>query len=306
MRSLVAVADTESFATAAAQLRTSPSSVSRHVADLERQLGARLVNRTARAVTLTEYGARYSAFARRILEEIEQEDGRLTGLSKSVAGPLSIICPKWLGSLALGDAVAAFAVRHPDVEVRLELGGLQERSYAFLENGFDVSFQTRPLRDSQMRLRKIATLPFVLCASPAYLDARGRPVAVADLAAHDCLTHEHESSWQLDVHGRRRTHKIARSSFSTNSYLALQRAVVHGRGIALLPVASAYQDVIDGRLETLFDGAQVHRRSLSAVFGPGEAAPPKVGALLDFVAEWLQEHPMPLLPPVLGEGAGGP
>lgn len=164
MRSLVAVADTESFAEAAELMMTSASSVSRHVASLEKHLGARLVNRTARSVTLTEYGVRYSAFARRIIDEIEEEDRSLSGMSESISGSLSVICPKWLGSLDLGDAIAAFSVRYPDIEVRLELGGVQDRAYAFLDSGFDVSFHSRPLRDSRMRLRRITSLPS--CSAP--------------------------------------------------------------------------------------------------------------------------------------------
>ena len=295
MRSLVAVADTESFANAAELMRTSASSVSRHVASLEKHLGARLVNRTARLVTLTEYGVRYSAFARRILDEIDEEEGNLTGLNTGLTGSLSLICPKWLGSLDLGDAIAAFSVRYPDIEVRLELGGVQERAYAFLESGFDVSFHTRPLRDSRMRLRRITTLPFVLCASPAYLDGRGRPDGIEELAGHDCLTHDRESSWRLEIGDQRHVYKISRNPFSANSYLALQKAAVHGRGVALLPLCSTYPAIVAGQLEVLFAGAHVQERALCAVHSPGAKAPKKVSALLDFVTQWFEQHPMPLL-----------
>jgi DNA-binding transcriptional LysR family regulator len=295
MRSLVAVAATESFATAAEQMRTSASSISRHVASLEKELGTRLVNRTARSVTLTESGVRYSDFARRIIGEIEDEDRRLNGLHSSVTGSLSIVCPKWLGTLDLGDAIAAFAVGFPEVEVRLELGGIQERAYAFLDSGFDVSFHTRPLRDSQMRLRRITTLPFVLCASPGYLAERGRPDDVAMLADHDCLTHEHETSWRLEVDGRTLTHRVGHSAFSANSYLALQKAAVRGRGIALLPLRTAYDDLMAGRLEALLSGAHVQERALSAVYGTSPEAPRKVVVLLDFVTRWFDEHPQPVL-----------
>ena len=297
MRSLVAVADTESFADAAEVMRTSASSVSRHVASLEKHLGARLVNRTARLVTLTEYGTRYSAFARRILDEIEEEDRSLTGLNASLTGSLSVVCPKWLGSLDLGDAIAAFSVRYPDIEVHLDLGGVQERAYAFLESGFDISFHTRPLRDSRMRLRRITALPFILCASPEYLGQRGRPEGIDDLAHHDCLTHDHESSWRLDLADPRGVHKIAHSPFSTNSYLALQKAAVYGRGIALLPLRLAHTAIVAGELEVVFSGAPVQERSLCAVHSPGAKAPKKVSALLDFVTQWFEQHPMPSLEP---------
>ncbi|WP_246573314.1 LysR family transcriptional regulator [Kineosporia corallincola] len=292
MRSLVAVADTENFATAAELVMTSASSVSRHVASLEKHLGTRLVHRTARSVTLTEYGVRYSAFARRILAEIDEEDRNLTGLTSSVAGSLSIICPKWLGSLDLGDAVAAFSVRYPQIEIRLELGGVQDRAYAFVDSGFDVSFHTRPLRDSRMQLRRVTTLPFVLCASPGYLERRGQPASAGDLMEHDCLTHDHEQSWRLEIGGRRHVHRITRGAFTSNSYLALAKAAVHGRGIALLPVRAARDAVAAGELKTLFGGEHVHHRSLCAVHSPGARAPRKVGVLLDFVTQWFREHPM--------------
>jgi DNA-binding transcriptional LysR family regulator len=298
MRSFVAVAQTESFASAAEQMRTSASSVSRHVASLEKHLGVRLVNRTARSVTLTEYGLQYSGFARRILREIEEEQRGLAGQITRVTGSLSVVCPKWLGALELGDAIAAFSVRYPEIELRLELGGVQDRSYAFLDEGYDVSFHTRPLRDSQMRLRRISTLPFVLCASPAYLDGRGRPEDVAALAEHDCLAHDHESSWRLELGGRQEVHKISRRSFTTNSYLALIKAAVRGRGVALLPLRLAHAHIATGELEALYTGAHVQERSLCAVHGPSQRVPKKVEALLDFVTRWFDERPMRVSEPL--------
>ncbi|MFG1926947.1 LysR family transcriptional regulator [Cryptosporangium sp. NPDC048952] len=301
MRSLVAVADTESFASAAEQMRTSASSVSRHVASLEKHLGARLVNRTARSVTLTEFGLHYSVFARRIIREIEEEEQNLAGLSTQITGSLSVICPKWLGALDLGDAIAAFSVRYPEIELRLELGGVQDRAYAFIDEGYDVSFHTRPLRDSQMRLRRISTFPFVLCASPAYLDDHGRPREIAGLAELDCLSHEHESSWRLELGGQSHVHKFSRRPFTTNSYLALVKAAKHGRGVALLPLRLAHAGMVTGELEALFGGAHVQERSLCAVHGPSPQVPKKVGALLDFVTQWFAEHPMPTSGPITDE-----
>ncbi|MFD7811523.1 LysR family transcriptional regulator [Streptomyces sp. NPDC059785] len=289
MRSLVAVADTETFVGAAELVRTSASSVSRHIAALEKDLGVRLVNRTARSVTLTENGVRHSAFARRVLAEIEHEERDLAKANSVLSGTLSIICPKWLGSLELGDAIADFSVLHPEVDVRLALGGVQDRAYAFLDDGFDVSFQTRPLRESRIAARRIATLPFVLCASPSYLDERGRPREIHELAQHACLTHDHEVYWRLRSTGEEAVHKIVHSSFATNSYLALQKAVVRGRGIALLPLRSAAPAIAAGKLQVLFHGRE---RVLCAVHGAEGTTPRKVSALLDFVSQWFEENPV--------------
>lgn len=299
MRSLVTVATTESFAGAAEEMRTSASSISRHVASLEKHLGVRLVNRTARSVTLTDDGLRYTEFARRILDEVDEEDRRLAGRHRSIAGPLSVVCPKWLGGLDLGDAIAHFAARHPEIEVRLELGGVQDRSYAFLESGFDVSFHSRPLRDSRMRLRRVATLPFVLCAAPPYLDERGRPAQPEDLLSHETLTHEHETSWRLDVDGGQAIHRFPHSAFTSNSYVALQKAAVAGRGVALLPLRLTHASLEAGELEPLLGGAIVQQRTLAAVHGPGRT-PGKVTALLDFVSQWFSDHPTPTVPAPVG------
>ncbi|MFJ7241780.1 LysR family transcriptional regulator [Streptomyces olivaceus] len=289
MRSLVAVADTGSFLGAAEVVRVSVSSVSRHIAALESDLGVRLVNRTARSVTLTEDGRRHSAFARRVLAEIEYEERNLAQAHSVLSGELSIVCPKWLGSLDLGDAIADFSVVHPEVDVRLTLGGVQDRAYGFLDDGFDISFQTRPLRDSRIAARRIAELPFVLCASPVYLNEHGRPGTVQELAQHACLAHDHEVYWRLRSTGTDHVHRIVRSSFTTNSYLALHKAVVRGRGVALLPLRSARAAIAAGDLEVLFHGRE---RVLCAVHGARETAPRKVNALLDFVGQWFDDNPV--------------
>ncbi|MDE3129733.1 MAG: LysR family transcriptional regulator, partial [Acidobacteriota bacterium] len=118
MKSFVAAARAESFSAAARSLGVSGSLISRHISELERQLGVRLVNRTARAVSLTEQGQRYFEFSQRLLDEIDQEDAAIRGQHDKAEGPLSIVAPKWIGSLDLSDAIAAFARDHPQIRVR--------------------------------------------------------------------------------------------------------------------------------------------------------------------------------------------
>jgi DNA-binding transcriptional LysR family regulator len=293
MRSFVTVAKVGSFAGAAKQLGTSGSLISRHVADLEKQLGVRLVNRTARSVSLTEPGLRYSEFANRILDEIDVEDEKIAQLHDRPEGPLSIICPKWIGSLDLGDAIAAFSVSHPKIAVRFELGGLSDRTYDFLDSGFDVAFHTRDLRDSSVRLKRIASLPFVLCASESYIERRGLLVNPDDLGGHDCLVHSSDPVWRIG-HGHESTlHKIRNVAFSSNSYIALQKAAVHGRGIALIPHRPAYDDLMSGTLRVLLPELAVPSRSLYAIYGPAQQAPRKVEVFLRFLTEWFSANPIP-------------
>jgi DNA-binding transcriptional LysR family regulator len=294
MRSFVTVAKVGSFSGAAKQLGTSGSLISRHVADLEKQLGVHLVNRTARSVSLTEPGLRYSEFAQRILDEIDSEDARIADLHDRPEGPLSIICPKWIGGLDLGDAIAAFSVAHPKIAVRFELGGMSDRTYDFLDSGFDVAFHTRDLRDSSVRLKRIASLPFVLCASDRYVAEHGLLTDPNDIGHHDCLVHVNDPVWRIG-HGHSSTlHKIRNIAFQSNSYIALHKAAVHGRGIALLPSRSAYDDLVDGTLRVLLPELPVPSRSLYAIYGPAAQAPRKVEVFLAYLTKWFAENPLPV------------
>ena len=143
--------------------------MSRHISELEKYLDVRLVNRTARAVSLTQAGARHFEFARTMVHDLDSEDNALRGLREREEGPLAVICPKWIGNLDLGEAIADFAVDHPKIHVRFEVGGMSDRAFDFLDRGYDVAFHTRELRDSSMLLRKLTDLHFVLCASPNYV-----------------------------------------------------------------------------------------------------------------------------------------
>src|SRR5580698_7393220 len=201
MRSFVGVTKSRSFSQAARSLGISGSLVSRHVAELERDLDVRLVNRTARTVSLTEAGTRYGEFAARIIDEIDREEETLRGLRNKAEGSLAIISPKWIGSNDVGDAIVAFSARYPKIHIRFEVGGMSARAYDFLDQGFDVAFHTRHVRDCNLMLRKIADLQFALCAAPAYLHRAGPPMLAAELSDHDCLVNTNDPIWHLTQDG---------------------------------------------------------------------------------------------------------
>jgi DNA-binding transcriptional LysR family regulator len=292
MKSFVAVVRHGSFAGAARALAISRALVSRHIADLEQQVGIRLVNRTTRSVSLTEAGKKYLEFARRILTEIAEEDAAMIALRENAEGELSVVSPKWIGSLDLGDAVAAFAVEHPKIHVRLELGGLSERTYNFIEEGYDIAFHTKHLRNSSIMVKKIAPLQFVLCAAPAYLQTHGMPSVPLDLANHDTMIHVNDPVWHFMRNSRRIIFKPQRIVFSSNTYLVLQKAAISGMGVALLPVRSVYQDIHAGVLLPLLQQYSVPERPLYAAYAPSRHLVRKVRVFVDFIAAWFKEHPM--------------
>jgi DNA-binding transcriptional LysR family regulator len=287
MRSFVGVTKSRSFSQAARGLGISGSLVSRHVAELERTLGVRLVNRTARTISLTNAGNRYAEFAARIIDEIDQEEASLRGLRDKPEGSLAVISPKWIGSNDVGDAIVAFSARYPKIHIRFEVGGTSERSYDFLDQGFDVAFHTRHVRDCNLMLKKIADLDFALCVSPGYLRRAGEPAQVADLTAHDCLVNTHDQIWHLR-HGGHDVHlKIGNPVYSSNSYLTLRKAAMAGRGIALLPIRLIRDELADGTLVDAIPDCEVPDRPLYALHSPGGQTPVRVRLFLDFVADWF-------------------
>jgi DNA-binding transcriptional LysR family regulator len=157
-----------------------------------------------------------------------------------------------------------------------------------LDSGFDVAFQTRPVRDSLVRLRRVAQLPFVLCAAPGYLATSGTPATLGDLEAHDCLVHDNEPTWHFDSGGEKLSYKPRSSPFLTNSYLALHKATIHGRGISMLPRRLANDGFEQGSLTPLLADLHTPDRSLYAVHGPSARTPKKIEVLIDFLSGWFR------------------
>ncbi len=290
MRSFVSVTKSRNFSQAARALGISGSLVSRHVAELERDLGIRLVNRTARTVSLTEAGTRYAEFAARIVDEIDREEAALRGMRDKAEGPLAIISPKWIGSNDVGDAIVAFSTRHPKIHIRFEVGGMSERAYDFLDQGFDVAFHTRHVRDSSLMLRKIADLKFALCAAPGYLRRAGEPAQLSELSEHDCLLNTNDPIWHLKQAGHDVHLKIASPVYSSNSYVTLRKAALAGRGVALLPVRLVAGDFAEGALVDVVPGCSAPDRPLYALHSPGGQTLARVRLFLDFVTDWFRKQ----------------
>lgn len=291
MKTFVTVAKSSSFTGAARDLGISGSLVSRHVADLEKQVGVRLVNRTARSVSLTEAGHRYAEFTNRILSEIDEEDDALSQSQDIPEGTLSVICPKWIGTLEVGDAIAAFALDHPKIHLRFELGGMSDRNYDFLDRGYDVAFHTRDLRDSNVLVRRVSELPFVLAASDDYLRRRGTPETVADLAEHDCILHPNDPVWRLGEGAGTVHYKVQNPTVLANAYLVIEKLVETGCGVALIPRRPAEASLRSGQLVELLPDLRPPARALYAVHGPGGKTPERVRVFLNFMTAWFRALP---------------
>jgi DNA-binding transcriptional LysR family regulator len=290
MTSFVAVAEARSFSAVAAALGLSRALVSRHIADLEQNLGTRLLNRTTRSVNLTAAGQRHFLFCRRLLNELREEEHAIAGLREKPEGLLSVATPKWIGNLQVGDAVAAFALAHPKIQVRCEAGHHFRGTHDFIGAGFDVAFQTRAIRDSSVMAKRIATLDYVLCASPAYLERHGMPQRAAEVARHRALLHVNDPAWHLTDAGRSVRIKPHDVAFSSNTFVLLQKAARAGAGIAMLPLSSVAADLADGTLRRVLPGLRVLERPLYISYAPGSQNVGRVRCFIDYIAAWFKRH----------------
>jgi DNA-binding transcriptional LysR family regulator len=234
MWTLVAVEGTRRFSAAGRRLGVSASLASRQIARLERELGTALVTCSRPSLDLTLAGTRYAKFAARILGEISNEDSALATLRERAGGALAVIAPKWIGPLDLGEAVAEFAIQHPRITVRFDVGVPAERSRTLIEASFDVAFQTRRLCDSSLKARKVASLPFVVSASPKYLARAGDVTSPRELSAHRCLLHENDPVWRFADGSQREQVETTSPAFTSNTDLVLNTAALVGLGFALL------------------------------------------------------------------------
>jgi DNA-binding transcriptional LysR family regulator len=255
-----------------------------------------LLTRTTRRITLTEAGAEHFNFCQRIIKEIEEKETSLKQMQREPAGSLKILAPKSLTTLALGDAIASFATASPHLSISLMLDDLSFRSYDFIERGFDVAVHTTPIRESSLVARKIATLRWLLCASPEYLKRQGEPRVPRDLTRHQCLVHLNSDPsdrvWRLRDTTGLASVKV-QGPFASNSVLVLRKAALKSLGIAILPVYCVKEDLKSGALREVLAEFPIPVHPLSLVWAPGRETPKKIRHLADFLADWFRKHPVP-------------
>ncbi len=288
MTTFMKVVDHSSFTAAAEELGISRALVSRHISDLEEHFGVRLLNRTTRSVTPSEAGLRYYAVCKRVLAELREGENEIIAIKDKVEGNISIVCPKWVGNFDMSDAAVDFCREYPDITIQLHIGEISLNPNEFLNRGFDVCIQPRRVRDSDVIVKKIGGIDYVLVTSPDYLEARGEPVDAAALAGHDCLTKLGETHWTFDD-GSRVPLKLP-SRFSSNSYFTLCTGATRGLGIAMLPRRVAEHDLRQGSLRQILPSIAIEEAPLYAAYAPGGNVPKKVRTLIAFLGTWFRNR----------------
>ncbi|WP_347140153.1 LysR family transcriptional regulator [Paracoccus sp. SSK6] len=282
LRTFVAVVDEGSFAAAAGRMGISRSLCSKHVADLEADLGVRLLVRTTRKVTPTPTGLSYSRDLRDILARLDAatETAKAT---TSPAGALKIGSPIFYTLKVLQPHLLDFMERYRDIRLQVLL---DDGTSDIVGEGFDAVIRIGNLSDSSLHARRIHSARILLVASPDYLARSGRPERPADLLRHDCLHYTNlpgNLTWPLR-RGSRTIRQPVRPSFSSNNTELLHSMAVNGRGLALLPEFIVRDDVATGRLEVLMTEYTLPDLPVNLVYPSGKLLTGAMRSFLDFAA----------------------
>lgn len=278
------VVEAGSFVGAAERMNLSAAMASKHVAHLEQQLGARLLNRTTRRVAPTEAGREYYERLAQALTELD-EAGQVVGAASVVPqGRLRVSSLTAFGLRHVMSAVAAYAADYPQVTVDITLS---DRVVELIEEGFDVAIRAAPsgLKSSSLIARPLATAHIVLCASPEYLRRHGVPKTVADLARHDFVHYAGASAQELLPFSEALTRSKPRGNLIVNHLEALRVVVLQGGGLAMLGTEVVGDDIAEGRLVPLLvDALPPRELPIYAVYASRRHLSAKVRSFVDFLA----------------------
>lgn len=288
MRVFQAIADHGGFTTAARRLHMSPSKATRVVAALERHLGTTLLRRSTRAVSLTEPGRTYLAACRRLLGEIEEADRDAAGEALQARGLLTITAPVQFGRLHVAPVVFEFLDAYPEVRPSLQL---LDRAMNLVEEGIDLAVRIGRLPDSSLVTTSLGEVRRVLCASPAYLSARGEPHTLDELGGHELIEMTGMAAfghvWSFERNGRALDLRVT-PRLSVNQTDVAVAAALAGRGLTLLLSYQVAEHLRRGRLRAVLTGYEPPPIPVNLVQPAARPPSAKVCAFVDFAAGRLR------------------
>jgi DNA-binding transcriptional LysR family regulator len=285
------VVESGSFTTAAERLGLSRSVVSKYISRLEERLGARLLNRTTRRLSLTEAGQTFFTRSQRGLLEIEAAEAEVSSLQAKPRGRLRLNTPMSFGILHIAPAIVDFAGRYPEVSVDMSL---EDRQVNLIDEGFDLAIRIAELPDSSLIARRLGPCRHVVCASPDYLAKHGTPRVPEDLRSHHALTYRYQASpseWRFITPEGRYTSVTVNGSIEMSNSLAIREAVLRGAGITLTPTFIVGEDIKAGRLQSVLNDYRAHELSIYAVYPERRHLSPKVRAFVEFMQKRLSDPP---------------
>lgn len=282
MSLVIAVSEAGSFSAASRKLAIPVATISRNVSELEARLKAELFRRSSRGMALTDAGRSYIDACKRIVEQVEDAEKELSGEYRNPKGDLAVTAPWGLGHTHLLPLAIEFLQDHPDIALRLVL---TDRIVNVVEENIDVAVRIGALPDSSMMALRVGSIRVVVCASPAYLAARGQPETPDDLRHHDCITIDDvapPTTWKF-AHGSRSIVAPIRTRLTVNTSEAAVLAAIAGAGLAR--VMSYKMDAAKraGTLAVVLEDFEPEPLPAHLVYAQRKIAPLKLRAFLNWI-----------------------
>jgi DNA-binding transcriptional LysR family regulator len=288
MRVFVTVVDLGSQSAAADHLELSRPVVSRYLAELEDWVGARLMHRTTRKLSLTAAGTKSCRAVDRCSRSTDMQ-AAVSVPEDAPRGQLRISVSTSFGQAQLADAMAAYVKRYPGVSIDMQM---LDRTVNLVDERIDLAIRTSNDLDPNLIARRLTVCRSVICASPAYLREHSTPLRVEDLSQHNCLTHSYfgKSLWHFEQDGEQVSVPV-QGNISANEASTLLRATIAGAGVAMLPTYQAGVYIHSGELIRLLPTAEPRQMNVYAVYASRKHMPAAWRSLLDFLVVRFPEEP---------------
>lgn len=290
LRVYVAVFETASFSSAARRLSMTPSTVSRHISDLEAKLGALLVSRTTRQLVITDAGRRFYRHCVNILDEIGLAENELEAYVREPKGLVRVTAPAVLAQRHIAPHLPQLLARYPGLAVDMIL---TSQTLDLVGEGIDLAIRVTGQPDEAFVAIKLAPNRRLFVASPAYLDRHGTPLAPAELAKHNCLLSRQDGAgapWPMRIDGEARPIRLSGNLFADNGEILLE-AALQGVGIAMMPAFLSAPYVRAGRLVSILKDYAVDTTAIYALLPNRKYVPRRVRCFIDFMKALLATPP---------------
>ena len=290
MRTFVRVVEAGSISKAADQIGIAKSGVSRRLADLERRLGVKLINRTTRRSSLTEAGETYYRGAIRLLGDLDELDATIVDTSGHLRGTLRLAVPLTFGLNHLSPAIEAFLASHPELDVHIHFS---DRRIDLVEQGIELAIRIADLDDSSLQARPICPVRMVICASQQYLSAHGTPSHPAELPGHRLLRYDAGGASPLrlkDSDGNEHAIPGGARIVANNGDFLVDMAAA-GHGICAMPTFIAWQALQAGTLEPILEDHPQDPLTAWAVYPRTRFLSHRARAFIDFLVARFGDEP---------------
>lgn len=289
MQCFIRVAESGSFSAASRQLNVGQPAVSKTISQLEEMLGARLVLRSTRQVSLTEDGRRFLEAARNAVEAADAAEALITGRSSMPSGRIKVAASVAFARLHIVPRLGRFFARYPELDVELIVS---DRFIDLVEEGIDVAIRIGELKDPGLVARRVGLMSRVTVARPDYWHRAGRPAHPSDLKDHDCLIYTGLASSTWDYTGPEGPISVKTAGrFRASSSDAMREAVLEGLGVGLTPYWFWKNELRDGLIEQVLQTFEPTRRPIQAVFPERRLVAPRVRAFVDFLVQEFRLEP---------------